>query len=308
MLTAYISHPSALRHEMGPDHPECRERIEAIREHLLMRGLLDMMQLHEAPRATPEQVFRVHDALYVAELEAMAPRAGYVRVDPDTLMNQYTLDAAWHAAGAAVLGVELVMSGRAPNAFCNVRPPGHHAERGQAMGFCFFNNIAVGIAHALEAWGVERVALADFDVHHGNGSENIFGGDRRVLMVSTFQHPLYPFSGTVPRGSNMVNIPLAPRSGGEGLRAAVLHHWLPALEDFRPQLIFVSAGFDAHREDDMANLGWGESDYAWITRELVGVANRHAQGRIVSSLEGGYALSALGRSVAAHLGVLMGAS
>jgi len=307
MSTAYITHPSSLRHEMGPGHPECPERLSAIQDHLLMRGLLDLMPPYDAPAATHEQLARVHDSLYIAQLIDSAPTEGYFHVDPDTQMNPYTLQAAYHAAGAAVLAAELVVRGEVQSAFCNVRPPGHHAERGQAMGFCFFNNVAVGIAHALEALGIERIALADFDVHHGNGSENIFAGDERVLMVSTFQHPLYPYLGDVPQGPNMVNVPLAARTGGEAMRAAVLDRWLPALDEFRPQMIFISAGFDAHREDDMANLGWVESDYAWITRHLKDVAERHCGGRIVSTLEGGYDLSALPRSVAAHLKVLLGA-
>ena len=290
---------------MGAGHPECPERIGAIQDHLLIRGLLDLMPAYDAPAATHEQLARVHDTLYIAELQEMSPFEGRVQVDPDTSMNPHTLTAALHAAGAAVLGAELVVKGEVQSAFCNVRPPGHHAERGQAMGFCFFNNAAVGIAHALETLGIERVALADFDVHHGNGSENIFAGDPRVQMVSTFQHPLYPFSGEIAQGPNMVNVPLPPRSGGEALRRAVTQHWLPALEAFRPQLLFISAGFDAHREDDMANLGWVESDYAWVTRQLKDVADRHAGGRIVSTLEGGYDLSALGRSVVAHVKVLL---
>ena len=307
MTTAYISHPSFMLHEMGPGHPECPERLAAIHDHLLMRGLLDLMPPYDAPAVTHEQLLRVHDALYVAEIETASPASGYVHVDPDTAMNRHTLTAARHAAGAAVLAAELVVRGEAQSAFCAVRPPGHHAERRAAMGFCFFNNVAVGVAHALEALGIERIALADFDVHHGNGSENIFAGDPRVLMVSTFQHPLYPYLGTEPLGDNMVNVPLAPRSRGEALRAAVTDHWMPALEAFRPQMIFISAGFDAHREDDMASLGWVEADYAWVTRQLKDAADRHAGGRIVSLLEGGYDLSALSRSVAAHVKVLLDA-
>ena len=307
MHTAYISHPSFLLHDMGPGHPECPERLSAIHDHLLMQGLLDLMPPYDAPMATREQVLRVHDSLYVAELEAASPASGYVQIDPDTAMNPYTLKAAWHAAGAAVQGAELVARGVAKSAFCCVRPPGHHAERHQAMGFCFFNNVAVGVAHALAELGVDRVALVDFDVHHGNGSENIFAGDERVLMVSTFQHPLYPYSGETALGPNMINVPLPQRSSGEAMRAAVSERWLPALTKFRPEMIFISAGFDAHREDDMANLGWVEADYAWVTREILGVAERHAGGRVVSLLEGGYHLPALARSVAAHVKVLMGA-
>ena len=191
MLSAYITHPSSLLHEMGPDHPECPERVSAINDHLLTHGLLDFMQPYAAPPATRAQVERVHTSLYIAEFVASAPTSGYSRIDPDTLMNPHTLDAAWHAAGAAVLATELVARGEVENAFCNVRPAGHHATRGAGMGFCFFNNAAVGIAHALAEFSIERVALIDFDAHHGNGSEDIFAGDERVLMVSTFERGLY---------------------------------------------------------------------------------------------------------------------
>jgi acetoin utilization deacetylase AcuC-like enzyme len=204
-----------------------------------------------------------------------------------------------------VLATDLVARGECRGAFCAVRPPGHHAERNRAMGFCLFNNVAVGAAHALAVHGIERVAVVDFDVHHGNGTEDIFAGDSRVLMVSTFQHPLYPYSGTEPAGPNMVNIPLAAGSGSDAFRAAVSEHWLPALEAHRPEIIYVSAGFDAHREDPLAGLKLTEADYAWVTRELVAVAGRHAGGRIVSTLEGGYALSALGRSAAEHIRELL---
>ncbi|MEO8135069.1 MAG: histone deacetylase family protein [Betaproteobacteria bacterium] len=307
MLTAYISHPSSLLHEMGSGHPECPARCMAIHDRLLAKGVLDLMVPYTAPAATEEQLRRVHDALYIAELKGAAPASGYQYLDPDTAMNSHTLDAALHAAGAAVLAAEIVARGEAAAAFCNVRPPGHHATRHSAMGFCFFNNVAVGIAHALAECAIERVALVDFDVHHGNGSEDIFAGDDRVLMVSTFERGLYPFSGENALGANSRNIPLAPRSGTEALRAAVVDHWIPALDAFKPQMIFVSAGFDAHREDEMARLGWNDSDYAWITRQIADVAARHAGGRIVSMLEGGYALPALARSVEAHVKVLMGA-
>jgi acetoin utilization deacetylase AcuC-like enzyme len=216
-------------------------------------------------------------------------------------MNPHTLEAALRAAGAAVLGTDLVIGGKAEAAFCAVRPPGHHAERARAMGFCFFNNVAVGAAHALEHHGLARVAIADFDVHHGNGTEDIFRNEARVLMVSIFQHPFYPGSGIEGRSERMVNIPLAAGSSGKEFRAAVTEEWLPALERFAPQMLFVSAGFDAHRDDEMAMLRLVEADYAWVTQQLRSVAARHAHGRIVSLLEGGYELGALSRSVAAHL-------
>ena len=216
-----------------------------------------------------------------------------------------SLTAARHAAGALVLATDLVMRGEARTAFCAVRPPGHHAEHDRAMGFCLFNNVAVGAAHAFAVHGVERVAIVDFDVHHGNGTEEIFADDPRVLMVSTFQHPLYPYSGMQPMGPNMVNIPLATGSGSDAFRAAVRDHWLPALEKHRPELIYVSAGFDAHREDPLAGLKLADADYAWVTREIVAAAHADAQGRIISTLEGGYALGALGRSVAEHVRELL---
>jgi acetoin utilization deacetylase AcuC-like enzyme len=294
-------------HEMGSGHPECPRRLDAISDRLLAKGMLDLMVPYDAPQATLEQLQRVHHALYLAEIEAASPLDGYFSLDPDTCMNRFTLAAAKRAAGAAVLATDLVVSGEVQAAFCNVRPPGHHAERGQGMGFCFFNNVAVGIAHALEHHGIERVALVDFDVHHGNGSEDIFMDDPRVLMVSTFQQHLYPFLGDVPRGPNMVNVPLAARSRGDAMRQAVIDRWLPALEMHQPEMIFISAGFDAHRDDDMANLGWVESDYAWITRQVMEIAGRHSRGRIVSTLEGGYDLNALARSASAHVGVLLGA-
>jgi acetoin utilization deacetylase AcuC-like enzyme len=292
---------------MGPHHPECPERLGAINDHLLVKGLLDYMHTFEAPLATEEQLGRAHSALYVREIMTSAPTEGYHLVDPDTSMNPFTLNAARRAAGAAVQATDLVLSGEVPTAFCSVRPPGHHAEHAAAMGFCFFNNVAVGIRHALDVHGLKRVALIDFDVHHGNGSEDIFKGDERVLMCSIYEKGLYPFSGEEAKGLNMVNVGLPSRSGGDKFREAVTDYWLPALEAFRPELIYISAGFDAHREDDMGNLGLVEADYEWVTKQLMAVANRHCHGRIISCLEGGYVLSPLARSVAAHVKVLIGA-
>lgn len=306
MKAAYVSHASSTRHEMGPGHPECPDRVAVIADRLLMRGLLDCMESFDAPQATDEQLCRAHEARHVAEVRARAPAEGYEHVDPDTLMNPHTLTAALHAAGAAVKATELVGRDGYLRAFCNIRPPGHHAERGQAMGFCFFNNVAVGIRHALDVLGYERVALVDFDVHHGNGSEDILAGDERVLMVSTFQSRLYPFNGEEARGPNMCNVPLRPYSGGDALRAAVTDRWIPALRAFAPQMIFVSAGFDAHRDDDMSQLGWTDADYGWVTQQLVAIADEVAGGRMVSVLEGGYDLPALARSVELHVRGLLG--
>ena len=219
-------------------------------------------------------------------------------------MNPHSLNAALRAAGAVVKAADMVVGNEVENAFCCVRPPGHHAARARAMGFCLFNNVAVGAAHAMEKHGLERVAIVDFDVHHGNGTEDIFRDDPRVMMVSTFQHPFYPYSGVEGRSDRMVNIPLAAYSGGGQFRDAVEKFWIPALERFRPQMAFISAGFDAHRDDDMAALNLVESDYAWVTERLIAYADRFCGGRIVSTLEGGYELDALARSVAVHLRAL----
>jgi len=307
VLSAYITHPDCQRHEMGADHPECPARLAAVQDQLLAKGLLDYMVPFDAPLATEEQLVRAHAPAYVRDILGAAPAEGYRQVDPDTCMNPYTVPAALRAAGAVVLATDLVLGGQVPTAFCCVRPPGHHAERMAAMGFCFFNNVAVGIRHALEVHGLERVALIDFDVHHGNGSEDILRDDPRVLMCSIFERGLYPFNGRDMAGATMVHVGLPPRSGSDAFRGAVTCAWMPALEAFRPQLIFVSAGFDGHREDDMGNLALVEADYAWATTQIMTIARRHARGRVVSCLEGGYALSALGRSAAAHVRVLIGA-
>ena len=308
MSTAFYSHSDCRRHDMGAGHPECPARLDAITDYLLATGLDVALDYRDAPVATLEQLARAHSSNYVAEIEDLLqqvqnsgePRA----LDPDTVAGPGTLAAALRAAGAAVAATDDVITGRASNAFCAVRPPGHHATRDSAMGFCFFNNVAVAARHALDVHGLERVAIIDFDVHHGNGTEDIIAGDERVLMCSFFQHPLYPYSGGVPKGTNMVNVPVAPYTRGPAVRQLIADMWLPALNEFKPQMVFISAGFDAHREDELGQMGLVEADYAWITQRLVEVARQHAQGRIVSCLEGGYHLGALARSVAAHVRVL----
>jgi acetoin utilization deacetylase AcuC-like enzyme len=304
MATAFITHAACLRHDMGSYHPECPSRLAAIDDQLISSGIAQYLQHHEAPLATVAQLARAHPRDYIETVQAAAPERGIVHLDPDTAMSPGTWEAVLRAAGAAVLATDLVIEGRAQNAFCSVRPPGHHATRNRAMGFCFFNNVAVAALHALEHHGLERVAVVDFDVHHGNGTEDIFEDDERVLMVSTFQHPFYPYSGTESPARNMVNVPLAAGTGSEGFRAAVASRWIPALEDFRPQMVFFSAGFDAHVEDDMSMMRLVDGDYTWVTREVKAVVDRSGGGRIVSVLEGGYALSALGRSVVQHVRVL----
>ena len=306
MAVAFVTHADCLKHEMGAWHPERPERLAAIEDQLIASGIGQYLQRHEAPLATDAQLARVHPLEYVRAIRDAAPQEGTVHLDPDTAMNPYSLQAALRAAGAAVHATDLVLRDDVEAAFCSVRPPGHHACRARPMGFCIFNNVAVAACHALEAHGLERVAIIDFDVHHGNGTEDIFAHDARVLMTSTFQHPFYPYSGTEDPAPNMVNVPLPAGAGSKQFRAAVSAAWLPALEGFRPQLLIVSAGFDAHAEDDMAMLSLTDQDYAWVTQRVKAVADRHAGGRVVSMLEGGYALSALGRSVVQHLRVLAG--
>lgn len=308
MSTAYYSHAECRLHDMGAGHPECAQRLDAIGDHLRATGLDIALDFQDAPQVTLEQLARAHASGYVAEvidlMQGVSASGEPRAVDPDTVVGTGTLAAALRSAGAAVAATDDVLAGRASNAFCAVRPPGHHATRDQAMGFCFFNNVAVAARHALDVHGLQRVAIVDFDVHHGNGTEDIIANDERVLMVSFFQHPLYPFSGGTPLGTNMMNLPVPAYSRGGEVRELIEMMWMPRLEEFKPQMVFISAGFDAHREDDMGQLGLVEADYEWITMRIKALAERHAQGRIVSCLEGGYNPSALARSVAAHLRVL----
>jgi acetoin utilization deacetylase AcuC-like enzyme len=302
--TGFLTHPSCAAHEMGSWHPECPARLSAIHDQLITSGLAPLLEHIEAPRAPLEAITRAHAREYVEALRARAPQRGYLPLDPDTSMNPSTWPAALHAAGAVIEAIDRVMAGSLANAFCAVRPPGHHARPAAAMGFCLLNNVAIGALHALEFHGLERVAIIDFDVHHGNGTEEIFSGDDRVLMASFFQHPFYPYSGTENPAKNMVNVPLPAGTGGDRVREVVDQVWMPRLEQFEPQLVIVSAGFDAHREDDLGQMSLVEADYAYITARLMELAARHCRGRIVSSLEGGYNLSALARSVVAHVRTL----
>jgi len=304
LQTAYISHPDCLKHDMGPHHPESPQRLVAIENQLKATGLLSQLQRYDAPLASTEQLTRVHTQDYIESIRLASPDAGLVALDPDTAMNPFTLNAALRAAGAVVLATELVLTDKVNNAFCAVRPPGHHAESDRAMGFCLFNNVAVGVAHAIHHYHLQHVAIMDFDVHHGNGSEEIFRNNPQVMLCSTFQHPFYPYCGADSGNQRMINIPLQRGADGVIFRKAVIDYWLPALEAFKPEMIFVSAGFDAHRDDEMAQLQLCDDDYVWITQQIKAIANQHASGRIVSVLEGGYELKALGRCVAAHIGVL----
>lgn len=305
-MLAVISHPDCLRHETGDGHPESAERLEAINNQLIMSGLDFVISHRDAPEASRADLERVHDAAYVDEILSSAPETGLKRIDGDTAIGPHSVKAALRAAGAGICGVDLIMSGEANPVFCAVRPPGHHAERARAMGFCLFDNVAVAAAYALDRYALSRVAVVDFDVHHGNGTEDIFRSDSRVLFCSSFQHPFYPFTGHASDAENLVAVPLSNGSDGNAFRQGIEEHWLPALDRFRPEFLFISAGFDAHVLDDMSGLALTEADYAWVTERLAGVANRHAGGRILSMLEGGYHPGALGRSVAAHIKVLIG--
>ena len=298
---------------MGAGHPECPERLDAIEDRLLITGLGHALDRREAPVASLADIELAHSRMHVAALrglseslkeEIVAGGPAYAQVDPDTSMNVSTWDAALRAVGAALAATDAVLAGELENAFCAIRPPGHHAGRDKAMGFCFFNNVAIAAKYALERHGLKRVAIVDFDVHHGNGTEDIVAGDSRILMVSFYQHPFYPLDHVHSNADNLVNLPVPAYTKGMEIRELIESAWMPRLEDFRPEMIFISAGFDSHREDEMGRLGLVEQDYAWITYRVKDVARRHAKGRIVSVLEGGYALSALARSVEAHIRVL----
>lgn len=310
--TGYFSHRACLKHEMGPGHPECPERLGAIEDRLLITGLGDALSRRDATPAPIADLELAHHRMYIASIRGLtdelreavqAGGPGHRQLDPDTAINVHSWEAALLSAGAALNATDAVIAGEMKNAFCAVRPPGHHACRDKAMGFCIFNNVAVAAKYALERHGLQRVAIIDFDVHHGNGTEDIVAGDDRILMCSFYQHPFYP-EWPHSTESNLVNLPVPAYTKGMAVRELVESAWLPRLDAHRPEMIFISAGFDAHREDDMAQMGLVEQDYAWMTRQLVQVAQRHSQGRIVSILEGGYNLSALARSVEAHLRVL----
>lgn len=301
MRTAYITHSSCGRHQMGADHPECPERLHAINDQLIASGLLDHLIHYDAAQASKEQLTRVHTKEYVEWVFQSAPAEGLIHLDGDTAMNKYTLSAALHAAGAAIQAVDLVMAGEVENAFCCIRPPGHHAGRSGASGFCIFNNVAVAAAHALKHHSLQRIAILDFDVHHGDGTEDIFHDNPQVMLCSTFRHPFYPYKGAESGNEHIINVPLAAGTRGPEFREAITQHWLSALDRFQPQFLFISAGFDAHYEDDMGGLALKEADYLWVTELLKQVAKKYAQGRIVSVLEGGYSLHALGRCVMTHI-------
>ena len=305
MRTAYISHPVCHKHDTGEGHPENARRLTAIEDRLIAAGLFDVLRYIDAPKVTEHQLLRVHKQSYLEALNSMVPESGYAHLDADTVISPDSLNAARRSAGAVVAAVDLVMSGEMSSAFCCVRPPGHHAESDRALGFCLYNNIAVGAAHALAEHGLNRVAIVDFDVHQGHGTEEIFKQDRRVLFCSTFQHPFYPFTPLLANTANRVSVPLEATAKSEEFRAAVTDHWLPALEKFQPEIVFISAGFDAHRDDDMSHVSLTDADFRWVTEQIVQVAGNSASDRIVSALEGGYELNSLARCVEMHIRALM---
>jgi acetoin utilization deacetylase AcuC-like enzyme len=301
MPTALITHSIFSEHEMLPGHPENPHRLRVIHEHLLRLGISDFLLHADAPMAAREQIERVHSGSHIDNLAEHSPRHGLAFIDGDTSMNPSTLEAAWRAAGGAALATDMVLSGKVHNAFCALRPPGHHAERHRAMGFCFFNNIAVAAAQALEVHHLSRVAILDFDVHHGNGTENIFRNDERVMVCSVYQYPLYPFIDTAYMPGHLINTPLPGGAGSKEFRHAVSDIWLPELDSFQPEMVLISAGFDAHRDDPLAGLNLVDSDFEWITDVAMQLAQRHAGGRLVSCLEGGYDLGVLSRCVPMHI-------
>lgn len=300
-----ITHPDCLKHVMYEGHSECPEHLKSIDDHLISSGLSDSLNYIKAPLVKREHIELAHNNDYIDAIFENAPKEGFFQIDPDTTMGKYTLNAILRAVGSVVEGVDKVMSDNKTPVFCNIRPPGHHAEYEVGMGFCFFNSIAIGALYAIKQYGLSRVAIVDFDVHHGNGTEDIVGDNPQVLYCSTYQDPLYPGGTGESREGLVVNVPLDPGANSQAFRQGVKEYLLPALDQFSPEIIFISAGFDAHKEDHLASLELVECDYSWITHELCQLADKHANGRIVSVLEGGYALSALGRSAVAHIKALM---
>jgi acetoin utilization deacetylase AcuC-like enzyme len=306
MTTCLYTHPACLEHDPGRHHPESPARLRAVLA-ALDEPEFARLERREAPEATFDDLLRVHPRRHVEHILGAVPKTGHIGIDADTVLSPASGTAALRAAGAVVAAVDAVVAQAADNAFCAVRPPGHHAEPERAMGFCLFNNAAIGAVRARDVHGIARVAVIDFDVHHGNGTQAAFENDGSLFYASTHQYPLYPGTGAASETGvgNIVNVPLRPLSGSSQFRLAMTQTILPALDAFRPEFILVSAGFDAHRNDPLAQLLLDEADYTWVTEKLLEVAHRHAKGRLVATLEGGYDLTALGASVAAHVRVLM---
>lgn len=310
MKTAFFSHDDCKLHEMGAWHPEAPSRLQAIEDAVRQSAVAAALDWRSGPLATEADLARVHtaDAIYRIRENCPSRQSEYAHfpLDADTGLNAHSWQAALRAAGLAMAAVDAVMQGEADNAFCAIRPPGHHASASQSMGFCLFNNVAIAARYAQERYGLKRIVIVDFDVHHGNGTEDIFSGDNSILMTGFFQHPFYPYCGTEFPAENMLNTPVDASTDGEVIRSIVNQSWLPAMQRFKPELVLISAGFDAHCDDEMAQMRLTEEDYAWMTQQILQVAQKHASGRIVSCLEGGYNLNALSKSVIAHLSVLTG--
>ncbi|MEP7705284.1 histone deacetylase family protein [Paraglaciecola sp. 25GB23A] len=304
MSFVFISDPHCNLHDVGDEHPESPARLHAINDRLIASGLDFVIDKQQAIKATKEQLYLAHDKTYVDKVFTTVPQRGCVEINTDTFLMPQSLDAALYAAGANIMAVDLVMQGDADQVFCAVRPPGHHAEYAQAMGFCIFNNIAVAGAYAMAQYGLERIAIIDFDVHHGNGTENIFFDDERVLFCSSFASPCFPYD-VGPGNAHILNLPLPLGTYGDEFMQAISEQWLAKLDAFAPQLILISAGFDGHYEDIMGQFNLVETDYHWLTVALKKLAVKHCGGKMISTLEGGYALSALGRSVTVHIKGLM---
>lgn len=304
MITSFITHEDCALHDMGPWHPENPMRINAIIEQLKLSGLMNQLMQYKARPVTEEQLYRVHPKAHVRSLELSLPESGFTTIEEETLLCPRSLEAASYAAGAVVRGVNQVFRNQADNVFCAIRPPGHHAEKVESLGFCFYNNAAVGALHAIEEYGLERVAIFDFDVHHANGTVDIFRDDPRVMVCSSFQHPFYPWRYADLEGDNLINTPLEAHSGSLEFRRAIENSWLPAIQNFKPQLFIISAGFDAHREDEMGELNLEDDDYHWVTHFLMEQAQSFSDGKVVSVLEGGYNLNSLARSVHRHIEAL----
>ncbi len=302
---ALITHPDCLLHDAGSAHPERPERVKVIQAALASYPFPHPVHFYQAPLATKEQLLMVHDQDYIDWIFSIAPKDGIIGIDADTWMNPYTLQAALRAAGAVLFAVDVVMRGEASAAFCNIRPPGHHAERDKAMGFCFFNNVAIGVMHALQHYGLQRVAIIDFDVHHGNGTQMLFQHNPHVLYCSSFEHPFYPGYEQELDNEHILNVPLPAGTSAAEFRQRVEAAWFEQLAAFKPEFIFISAGFDAHVNDVLADLNLTVADYVWLTEHIAKLAKVYCDGRIVSVLEGGYDLAALAETVPAHVAALV---
>jgi acetoin utilization deacetylase AcuC-like enzyme len=302
----YFSHSDCQLHDMGNHHPESPSRLSAIEARLNTSPVFTELDRREAPKIDRDLLELAHSPEHIKSIFDASPSCGLVSIDADTSMTPHSLTAALRAAGAGVEAVKCIARGEGKKAFCAIRPPGHHAERHRAMGFCLFNNIAIAALYALNYSGFSRVAILDFDVHHGNGTEDIVRDDPRILLCSTFQHPLYPYSGADTTSEHIINSPLPSGTDGNGFRQAITTHWGPAIRRHKPELILISAGFDAHRLDPLANFNLSKDDYYWVTAEIARFARCYSEGRIMSVLEGGYHLDALAESVEAHLQAMAG--